>query len=577
MSAEDATAAASAPAERYAIGISFGNSNSSIAHTTSEGKAAVIANEEGDRQIPSILAYVEGEEYHGTQAKAQLVRNSKNTVAYFRDYLGKDFKSIDPTPAHASAHPQEHQSTIAFSIKDTASDEANTVTVSGIVTRHIRRLASSASDYLGHKVNSAVITVPTDFTDRQREELSAAAKEAGIDVLQFISEPVAAVLAYDARPQAKVTDKILVVADLGGTRSDVAVIASRGGIYSILATAHDYELGGAQLDQVLIDYFAKEFIKKHKTDPRENARSLAKLKLEAEATKRALSLGTTASFSVESLVDGIDYTSTVNRTRYDLLANKVFGQFTRLIEGAVQKAELDVLDIDEVILSGGTAHTPKIASLLQNVFPESTTVLAPSTSPSAINPSELSSRGAAIQASLIQEFDKEDIEQSTHPVVTVTPHLSHAIGVLLITDDEKRGVFKPLLEAETAVPARRIAQFAAPKNGGDVLIKICEGVREIKVTKPEPKSKKATVEDDDDDSDLDSDDEDDEDEVREKVWKAGKVLAEAAVRGVKKGGKVEVTANIGPDLGLQFSAREVGGKGGVRGVVAPKASENGSA
>lgn len=178
--------------------------------------------------------------------------------------------------------------------------------------------------------------------------MATAAKNAGIEVLQFINEPVAAALTYDARPDAKISDKNIVVADLGGTRSDVAVIASRGGIYTILATTHDYALGGAQLDQVLVDYFAKEFLKAHKVDPRENARSLAKLKLEAEATKKALSLGSSASIGIESLAEGIDFSSTVNRTRYDLLAGKVFGAFTRLIEDAVRKAELDLLDIDEV-------------------------------------------------------------------------------------------------------------------------------------------------------------------------------------------------------------------------------------
>lgn len=222
------------------------------------------------------------------------------------------------------------------------------MTVSEIATRHLRRLASSASDFLGKKINAAVITVPTNYSDPQREALTKAAQVANIEVLQFIHEPVAALLAYDARSEAKIADKIVVVADLGGTRSDVAVIASRGGMYSILATAHDYELGGAQLDQVLVDHFAKEFMKKNKTDPRQNPRSLAKLKLEAEGTKKALSLGGNAVLSIESLADGVDFSSTINRTRYELLAGKVFSGFTRLIEGAVKKADLDVLDVDEV-------------------------------------------------------------------------------------------------------------------------------------------------------------------------------------------------------------------------------------
>ncbi|KAL8701379.1 MAG: hypothetical protein Q9201_004948, partial [Fulgogasparrea decipioides] len=536
------------PEETLAIGISFGNSNSGIAFTTSEGKAEVIANEEGDRQIPSILSYTSGEEFHGAQAKAQLVRNSQNTVAYFRDYIGKHFDSIDPTPCHASAHPQKHDSTVAFSIQDVGADAPLPVTVSEITTRHIHRLAQSASDYLGKKVNAAVITVPTNFSDAQKDALSKAASAAGVKLLQTIPEPVSAVLAYDARPESELSDKVIVVADLGGTRSDVAVIASRGGMYSTLSTAHDYELGGTQLDQVLTDHFAKEFLKRNKgsSDPRQNPRGLAKLKLEAEATKRALSIGQTASLSVESLADGLDFSSTINRTRYEMLSSKVFASFTRLIEDAVRKADLDILDISEVILSGGTSHTPRIASNLRSLFPPTTTILSPSTFPTAINPSDLAVRGAAIQASLIQEFDLEDIEQSTHPMVTVTPHLRRAIGVLVVSEDTEKGLFKPLAEAETAVPLRRAGEFAVPSQGGDVMIKICEGFSEIKVSKPSPKQKREKLvdgkggsDDEDDLSDEDEESDDEPEDVREKIWKVGTVLAETAIRGVKKRGRVE--------------------------------------
>lgn len=193
-----------------------------------------------------------------------------------------------------------------------------------------------------------MVTVPTDFSDSQREALIKAAENAGLEILQLIHEPVAAVLAYDARVDGIISDKTILVADFGGTRSDVAIIACRGGMYTILVTAHDYSLGGVQLDQVLVDFFAKEFIKKHKTDPRENSRSLAKLKLEAEATKKALSLGSSASISVESLADGIDFSMTINRIRYELLAGKVFGDFIRLVENVLRKGDMDVLDIDEV-------------------------------------------------------------------------------------------------------------------------------------------------------------------------------------------------------------------------------------
>lgn len=207
--------------------------------------------------------------------------------------------------------------------------------------------------------------------------------------------------------------------------------------------------------------------------------------------------------------------------------------------------------------------------MARNIFSEKTTILAPSTFTAAINPSELAPRGAAIQASLIQEFDKEDIEQSIHPMVTATPHLQNAIGVEVTSGDAVD--FQALLHVETALPARRTAQFSAPKEGGDVLIRVCEGVREIKVTKPEPKPKEEKAEADEDDSDF-SDSDEEEEEIREIVWKTEKPIAELAVKGVKAGSKVELMIHVDADLGLQITAREVGGQSAVRGAVeAPKA------
>jgi molecular chaperone DnaK (HSP70) len=459
-------------------------------------------------------------------------------------------------------------------------------------------LKQSASDFLGKAVNAAVITVPTNFSAAQRGALISSAKRAGIDVLQLVHEPVAELMAYDARPETVVVDKLVVVADLGGTRSDASVIASRGGMYTILATAHDYELGGANLDQIIIDHFAKEFMKKHQIDPRENERGLAKLKLEGEATKKALSLGTNATLNIESLTNGIDFSSTINRTRYELLAGKVFSQFTNLIEQAVKKAGLDVLDINEVcglsqavhcytrrthesqvILSGGSSHTPRLASRLQSIFPVTTKILAPSTSPTALNPSDLAARGAAIQASLIQEFDKEDIEQSIHPMVTVTPHLRNAIGVRLLSPSvlgESSPDFQPLIDVETALPARRVAQYRVSNTGGDVLVRVCEGVREIKTIKPMPKSKEDTNGGETDaDSELESDEE--EEEIRQIVWNESRPIAEIALKDVKSGSKVEVVVNINSDLGLQVTARAIGSRGGVRFAVdAPNVTSDGS-
>ena len=171
-------------------------------------------------------------------------------------------------------------------------------------------------------------------------------------------------------------------------------------------------------------------------------------------------------------------------------------------------------------------------------------------------------------------------------MVTVTPHLHNAIGVMTVSEDVERGVFTQIISKETPVPCRRAAIINAPKSGGDVVVKFVEAERAIKVTKPEPKPKAngAAPRDggnNDDDEDYDEDDEEDDDEpeeVREKAWKVRKTLAEAAVKGVKKGGKVEVTINVAADMNVQITAREVGGKGGIRGSVEKSTGvENGSA
>ena len=452
-------------------------------------------------------------------------------------------------------------------------------------------------------MSAAVIAVPTDFSTSQKTTLLGAAKAADIEVLQLVPEPVVALLASDRKtsPLNGPSDKISIVADLGGTRSDVAVISVRGGMYTVLATAHDYSLGGRQCDEVLLDYFAKEFLKKNSkdeaSDPRKNVRGLAKMRLEAESTKKSLSIGNTANFNVESVVDGIDFSATINRTRYELLASKTFGKFTDLILEAVKKAELDVLDVDEVVICGGTAHTPRIATNIRGAFPEGTDVVAPSLLPDAVNPSELTVRGAALQAELIEGFDAEDVEQSTHPAVTVTPHLSRTVGIVITSpgikkasekkDEEKKEdegsleTFKPIISAETPLPVRRTITFLnAPPNDGSILLRLCEGERHIKVTKPEPKTKqekKRSEEDGEDNSDDDEDEDDQDEETREQTWQVGTSLGELALPDVKRGSKITAQITISQDLGVSLSASEIG-KTGVRGQLAgQEALMNGSA
>lgn len=212
----------------------------------------------------------------------------------------------------------------------------------------------------------------------------------------------------------------------------------------------------------------------------------------------------------------------------------------------------------QVILAGGSSHIPKIATRFAQLFPD-IPVHAPATDINAINPQELAARGAAIQASLVAEFDIEDIVQSTHPAVTVAPHISKAIGVAIVGEDGTE-VFQSLLAAQTAIPARAIAEFDAPANGGNVIVRFVEGSSEIR--------KHKVVVEKEDDSEAESDDEVEEEEIKTKHQKVDRLLAEALIKDVEKGQKIEVTVNAGLDGAVQVAARIVGTQKGVRGTIA---------
>ncbi|KAK9455141.1 heat shock protein 70 family [Dipodascopsis uninucleata] len=542
--------------EGVTIGISFGNTNSSIAFPTKDGKVEVIANQDGDRNIPSMLSYVGDDEFHGFQAKAQLIRNPSNTIANFRDFIGRPYSQIDPTYSHASAHPVTENDVVGYNIKS-SEDSETFISVSEAVKRHLGRLKDSAADFLGKPISGAVIAVPTDFSAEQQSTLVKIAADAGLNIRQIIKEPIAALLAADAAAAASNDgsfpgDRIVVVADFGHTRTDGAVVAVRGGMYTTLATAHNYELGGASLDQVLVDHFAKEFEKKYSIDPRtSSARSLAKLTAEAEVTKKTLSNVTSATISIESLAGGYDFHSTINRLRYELLARKVLDQAAIFIEELVKKAGLDVLLVDQVILAGGSAYMPKIASRIASVFGEETQVIATTTAAKAVEPTELVARGTAIQASLIESYEQSDIEESLKPAVVNALHLSKPIGVVLAD-----GSFKTILDNFTAVPFRRSVTFDGPTEGGDALIELWEGSHEIVTQKVE----KTSNADDEDDEEFDDEDDDEEldDEERLRVAKPSKKLADISLKGLKPKSKVEVIVNLAADGKLDVAVREVG-------------------
>ncbi|RLV91428.1 Ribosome-associated complex subunit SSZ1 [Spathaspora sp. JA1] len=539
------------------IGITFGNSTSSIAVATQDGKVDVIANPDGDRFIPSALSYVGGDEYHGTQAEARLIRNPESTIVNFRDFIGKKFDDVDVGASHqvGAKAIKGSEGEVAYEITRNGNPEV--ISVHEIAKRHFKNLKLAAEDFIGKEVEGVVLTVPTNFTEAQRQELVKIAEDAGLKTLQLINEPTAALLAHLSTEEEKLgQDKLYVVADFGGIRSDAAVISARGGILTILATAHEFGLGGDKLDASLAEYFAKEFEKKNKANPRTNARSIAKLKAESIVVKKTLSNVQSSTCSIESLAEGFDFHTSINRLRYELAARQPLSEMTAFVEKVLKKADLDPLDVDEVLLVGGAANTPKLAANISYLFPESTKIVAPSLDTKALDPSELVVRGAALQASLVEQFDDSEIKESLQPIVLNTQHLSKPIGI-----KDAEGNFQSILVAETAYPIKKSIEVT---NGdaASVVVELYEGKRTIKETVLEAAA--ADPEDSEEDSD-------EEPEIkREVVYETGDLLAELTLKGLKPNSKLEVTINITQNGVLHLSGRELKqGSIAIKGEVQP--------
>ncbi|AAS50323.2 AAL043Cp [Eremothecium gossypii ATCC 10895] len=533
------------------IGIAFGNTSSSIAYVNPKKDVDVIANPDGERAIPSCLSYVGDDEYHGGQALQQLVRNASNTIVNFRDFVGLSYAECDGNRCATGAPLVDLDGKPGFLIARAGREER--LTVDEVVTRHLRKLREAAEDYIGQSISQAVLTVPTNFAEKQKSALRETASRAGLEVVQFVNEPSSALLAHvEQFPFDK--DVNVVVADFGGVRSDAAVVAVRNGIFTLLATEHDATLGGALLDEELIEFFAKDFEAKNKCNPRKNARSLAKLRASAEITKKTLSNATSATISIDSLADGFDYHNSVNRMRYELVANKVFSKFTQSIQNVITKANLDVLDIDAVLLAGGVSFTPKLTTNLEFLFPESVQILGPQHKNATNNPNELLASGAALQAQLVSSYDADELAQALQPIVINTQHLSKNIGVL-----DAAGKFVPILLAESSYPIRKTVRVEDAT--GDILISVYEGTSIAKETVVEPSAK----DEPEDEEESEWSDEDDEPEViREKDYVIEAKLMDLGIKNVKG---LELSFTINKDGVLTVAAKDLGSSNAVKGSL----------
>lgn len=270
--------------------------------------------------------------------------------------------------------------------------------------------------------------------------------------------------------------------------------------------------------------------------------SLAKLRINSQVTKKTLSNATSATISIDSLADGFDYHTSINRMRYELVANKVIAKFSQFIDTVIAKAELDPLDIDAVLLAGGVSFTPKLSTNLEFLFPETVQIWGPQNKDASNNPNELTASGAALQGRLIGDYDEDELKEAAQPVVINTLHLTKPIGLLNAENE-----FVPIFPAETSYPTQKKLTFKKAK--GDLLVAVYEGESYIEEKTIEP----TPVEADEEDSEEWSDDE--PEVVREKHYKTTQKLLEVAVKGATAG--VEVSLSINKDGVLRVIARDL--------------------
>ncbi|KAI0075721.1 actin-like ATPase domain-containing protein [Panus rudis PR-1116 ss-1] len=601
------------------VGINFGNSYASIAVLTKEGSADCIANEDGERQIACAIAFHGEEMYIGNQAKHQLVKNSQNTITGFRNLIGKKFSEIQsdkpvvsapviqhpeipdepaykvqilqpaPTPLPASTVNTPSASHVATP-KSEPTPAERILTPNEVTSIFLKSLVQSAEDFLGKKVQGAVITIPSWFTDAQREALSKAAADAGITVLQLLEEAGAVAVATTTGPQAEKlpADRTQLVVDLGASGLELALLSLRHGLAHSLATLSDHTVGGDFIDDKLIKFFAKEFTKKTKTpltvapatDPQDK-RAEAKLRLAIEHTKKTLSASPgAATCSVESLKDGLDFTGTITRLRFDMEMRSIYDHVYNKVKELVASAGLDLYDIDEVVYVGGSASLPGLDETLAQGFSE--TVVTPFTSGTVVgggigDPTTILSRGAALQAKLLATLPESTEEEKEVKKAfeygsewTKTKVTSKTIGLLFPEEGESSalgGQWIPAVIKETVLPSRRILRFdvdlgevdAEEKKVGFEVWEVKEG---IKITKEKPP--KIEYED----GEEEEEEEEEEIEVKEKDVQKENLLT--ALQLVAKQARkeqqrwrttLEVQFLVGADGALEVTAWESGTSG----------------
>ena len=412
------------------IGIDLGTTNSVVA-VMEGGKPTVIANAEGSRTTPSIVGFSKsGERLVGKLAKRQAILNPDRTIISIKRHMGEDFKkNIDGK----DYTPQE---------------------ISAMI---LRKLADDASNYLGEKVTSAVITVPAYFNDAQRQATKDAGKIAGLDVLRIVNEPTAAALAYGLEKEK--TEKVLVF-DLGGGTFDVSILEIGDGVHEVLSTSGDTHLGGDDFDQKVMDWLAEEFKKAEGIDLKNDKQAMQRLKEAAEKAKCELSSVVETNINLPFITADANgpkhLDMTLSRAKFEELSHDLLERCKKPVEQAIKDAGISKNEINEVVLVGGSTRIPAVQALVKEY-----TGKEPNQS---VNPDEVVAVGAAVQAGVLAGEVKDIV------LLDVTP--------LTLGIETLGGVMTPLVQRNTTIPVSKSQVFStADDNQTAVDIHVLQGER----------------------------------------------------------------------------------------------------